>query len=97
VGHENRALHSCREFAARFPDSDDDPQATGVANLYASLRRVAETGVTESMPVQRYDTRDPDDGTWVTRYWRIENSAIKDDAGQVVYLLHLVAEVDAPT
>jgi PAS domain-containing protein len=79
-----------------FPDSSDDPQATGVANLYASLRRVAVTGETEAMPVQRYDTREPDTGAWQARYWQIQNSVIKDAAGRLVYLLHLVAEVAPP-
>ena len=79
-----------------FPDSSDDPQANGVANLYASLRRVAETGLREAMPVQRYDTRETNGGAWHARYWKIENSAIKDDTGRLAYLLHLVAEVDAP-
>lgn len=85
-----------RPLFAAFPDSGDDPQANGVANLYASLRRVAETGVSEAMPVQRYDTREPDTGAWRERYWAIENSAVKDDTGRLVYLLHLVAEVEAP-
>lgn len=85
-----------RPLFVAFPDSSDDPQANGVANLYASLRRVAETGVTEAMPVQRYDTRDPDTGAWCARYWQIENSVIKDDAGRLVYLLHLVGEVGPP-
>jgi len=84
-----------RPLFAAFPDRFDDPQANGVANLYASLRRVAETGVSEAMPVQRYDTRDPDDGTWRKRYWRIENSALKDEAGRLLYLLHLATEVHA--
>lgn len=86
-----------RPLFVAFPDSSDDPQATGVANLYASLRRVAETGVTETMPVQRYDTREPDTGAWRARYWQIENSAIKDASGRLVYLLHLVAEVEEPS
>ncbi len=85
-----------RPLFAAFPDSTEDPQANGVANLYASLRRVAETGVAESMPVQRYDTRDPDDGAWRERYWRIENRALTDESGRLLYLLHLVAEVGAP-
>jgi PAS domain-containing protein len=85
-----------RPLFVAFPDSADDPAANGVANLYASLRRVADSGVAESMPVQRYDTRHPDTGAWVERYWRIENSAIKDGSGRLVYLLHLVAEVPAP-
>ncbi|MGZ3274659.1 MAG: PAS domain-containing protein [Caulobacteraceae bacterium] len=85
-----------RPLFVAFPDSPDDRQADGVANLYASLRRVAETGVSETMPVQRYDTRDPVDGAWCERYWRIENSAVTDDSGRLLYLLHLVAEVDRP-
>jgi PAS domain-containing protein len=85
-----------RPLFVAFPDSADDPRANGVAKLYASLRRVAETGITESMPVQRYDTREPGAGTWRERYWKIENSAINDEFGRLVYLLHLVAEVDAP-
>ena len=85
-----------RPLFVAFPDSSDDPQADGVANLYASLRRVAETGVSESMPIQRYDTREPDGRAWRERYWQIENSAIKDRAGRLIYLLHLVAEAEAP-
>jgi PAS domain-containing protein len=85
-----------RPLFAAFPDSADDPQANGVANLYASLRRVAETGAAETMPVQRYDTRELEGGAWRERYWQIENSAIKDEAGRLVYLLHLVAEVGRP-
>lgn len=82
-----------RPLFAAFPERGDDPEANGVANLYASLRRVAETGASETMPVQRYDTRAPEDGAWVERYWRIENSALRDGSGRLVYLLHLVAEV----
>ncbi|QUD87492.1 hypothetical protein [Phenylobacterium montanum] len=84
-----------RPLFVAFPDGADDPQANGVANLYASLRRVAATGVAETMPVQRYDTREPDTGAWRARYWKIENSALVDDAGWLIYLLHRVAEVDS--
>lgn len=85
-----------RPLFVAFPDSADDPQANGVANLYASLRRVAETGQTETMPVQRYDTHDGEDGAWRARYWAIENRPLKDSDGRLLYLLHLVAEVDGP-
>jgi len=43
-----------------FPDNPDDPAATGVANLKASLRRVFETKQPDTMAVQKYDIRRPD-------------------------------------
>jgi hypothetical protein len=39
-------------------------QANGVANLHASLRRVAQTGASESMAGQRYDARELSEGGW---------------------------------
>ena len=85
-----------RPLFVTYPDSAENPLANGVANLYASLRRVAETGVAETMPVQRYDTREPGGGPWRERYWRIENSAITDGYRRLVYLLLLAVEVDGP-
>lgn len=77
-----------------FPDNPRDATANGVSNLYGSLRHVAETCRPHEMPVQRYDVRDGD-GEFVERYWRPVNSALTDDHGHVVYLLHEVEEVTA--
>ena len=38
-----------------FPDNPDDPQATGVRNLRASLDRVLENCAADAMAVQKYD------------------------------------------
>ena len=38
-----------------FPDNPDDPEATGVANLRASLERVRDRRVPDTMAVQKYD------------------------------------------
>ena len=43
-----------------FPDNPDDPQASGVRNLRASLDRVRHNGVPDTMPVQKYDVRKPE-------------------------------------
>src|ERR1043165_5673321 len=43
-----------------FPDNPDDPEATGVANLRASLERVLELGRPDTMAVQKYDIRRPE-------------------------------------
>jgi hypothetical protein len=38
-----------------FPDNPDDPEATGVANLRASLERVRARRLPDAMAVQKYD------------------------------------------
>src|SRR5438874_9637590 len=40
-----------------FPDNPDDPAATGVRNLRASLERVLRNKVSDTMAVQKYDMR----------------------------------------
>ena len=40
-----------------FPDSPDDPAATGTTNLMASLERALASRQPDRMPVQRYDRR----------------------------------------
>ncbi|MFO1082144.1 MAG: PAS domain-containing protein [Reyranellaceae bacterium] len=77
-----------------FPDNPDDPDADGVANLYASLRTAAETRRPHEMPVQRYDVRDAD-GHFVERHWRPLNSPVLDDDDGVIALLHQVEDVSA--
>lgn len=53
-----------------FPDNPNDPAATGMRNLAASLRRVLETGERDSMALQRYDVEVPGrPGEWEERYW----------------------------
>jgi PAS domain-containing protein len=77
-----------------FPDNPADPAADGVSNLFESLQRAAQTGAPHAMADQRYDVRDAN-GSFVTRYWRPLNTPVLDEAGQLVYLLHHVADVTA--
>src|SRR5262245_65091965 len=42
-----------------FPDNPDDPRATGVSNLRASLERVLRFRRPDVMAVQKYDVRRP--------------------------------------
>ena len=61
-----------------FPDNPDDPHASGVRNLHASLRQVLATKATHTMPVQKYDIRRPDEqgGGFEERYWSPVNSPL---------------------
>lgn len=75
-----------------FPDNPDEPEATGVSNLRASLCRVLEKKVSDTMAVQKYDVRRPD-GVFEERYWSPINSPVLGTDQQVQYIVHRVEEV----
>ncbi|MHB8512056.1 MAG: hybrid sensor histidine kinase/response regulator [Actinomycetota bacterium] len=77
-----------------FPDNPDDPSATGVANLRASLNRVSTKLVADSMAVQKYDIRRPEEegGGFEVRYWSPKNSPILD-GNKLAYIVHRVEDV----
>jgi len=76
-----------------FPDNPEDPAATGVANLRASLRRVLATRAADTMPVQKYDIRRPDAGGFEERYWSLFNAPVLGPGGDVVQIIHRVEDV----
>ena len=79
-----------------FPDNPDDPTATGVSNLRASLERVRETGRPDAMAVQKYDIRRPecDGGGFEERYWSPVNSPVfARDGAELAYIIHRVEDV----
>lgn len=77
-----------------FPDNPDDPSATGMRNLSASLQRVLETGERDSMALQRYDVEVPGrPGVFEKRYWSPVNSPVLDPDGGVALIAHRVLEV----
>ncbi|MFD7436767.1 PP2C family protein-serine/threonine phosphatase [Streptomyces sp. NPDC059861] len=77
-----------------FPDNPDDPAATGMRNLEASLRRVLATGARDTMALQRYDVESPGrPGQWEVRYWSPVNAPVLGQDGTVVLLVHRVEEV----
>ena len=78
-----------------FPDNPDDPAATGVNNLRASLQRVLDLGHGDSMPLQKYDIRRPaaEGGGFEERYWSPFNSPVPGVDGGVAYIIHRVEDV----
>ncbi len=75
-----------------FPDNPDDPSATGVSNLRASIDRALRTGVADTMAIQRYDVRRTD-GTFEERYWSPINSPVQGVDRRVEYIIHRVEDV----
>jgi signal transduction histidine kinase/DNA-binding response OmpR family regulator len=92
-----QATHTTRETLGRglfevFPDNPDDPAATGMSNLRASLDRVLATCRPDTMPVQKYDIRGPD-GAFAVKYWSPKNLPVLSPQGEVLYILHRVEDV----
>jgi len=75
-----------------FPDNPDDPNATGVSNLRASLDRVLRYRRPDAMAVQKYDVRRPDGG-FEERYWSPLNTPVLNQIGEVEWIIHRVEDV----
>ncbi len=91
------ATHTSRDSLGRglfevFPDNPDDPGATGMSNLRASLDRVLASRRPDTMAVQKYDIRAPD-GTFTAKYWSPKNLPVLSPQGEVRYVLHRVEDV----
>lgn len=78
-----------------FPDNPDDPHATGVTNLTASLNRVILHKTHDVMAVQKYDIRRPysEGGNFEERYWCLVNSPVFGSDRQLLYIIHSVEDV----
>jgi len=78
-----------------FPDNPDDPQATGVTNLRASLEHVLQSRMPDTMAVQKYDIRRPESegGGFEERHWSPMNSPVLAPNGSVAYIIHRVEDV----
>jgi len=76
-----------------FPDNPEDPEATGVRNLEASLERVLVAGEPDTMAIQKYDMRRPGGGCYEERYWNPVNTPVLGPDGEVRYIIHCVEDV----
>jgi signal transduction histidine kinase/CheY-like chemotaxis protein len=91
----DRATIMGRGIFEVFPDNPDDPGATGVSNLRASLDRVCRGRVADTMAVQKYDVQRPaaEGGGFEVRYWSPHNAPVLDSDGQLAYIIHRVEDV----
>jgi PAS domain S-box-containing protein len=80
-----------------FPDNPNDPDATGVSNLAASLERVVRNRAADTMAVQKYDVRRPEaeGGEFEERYWSPVNSPVVGHDGELRWIIHRVEDVTA--
>jgi signal transduction histidine kinase len=90
-------LTSEREILGRyifdvFTDNPNNPEATGVNNLSASLERVRVNRARHVMGVQRYDIRSPK-GDFEERYWLPINGPVLDQDNQLLWIVHRVEDI----
>src|SRR4030095_2198050 len=78
-----------------FPDNPNDPSATGVANLKASLKRVLQNKIPDAMAVQKYDIPIPQShgGGFEEKYWSPLNSPVLNSKSELIYIIHRVEDI----
>jgi PAS domain S-box-containing protein len=84
-----------RQLFDVFPDNPDDPGATGVANLRASLGRALSQRRPDQMAPQKYDIRRPEaeGGGFEERYWSPLNTPVFAAGGEIAYIIHHVEDI----
>lgn len=84
-----------RDMFDAFPDNPQDPTASGVRNLRASLERVLRHRTADTMAVQKYDIRRPEaeGGGFEERHWSPVNSPVFSPDRELVYIIHRVEDV----
>jgi PAS domain-containing protein len=77
-----------------FPDNPEDPGASGVRELTASLNKVLATGKPDAISLQKYDVERRDSpGQFAQRYWCPVQAPVFGPDGKVVLLVQCVEEV----
>jgi PAS domain S-box-containing protein len=78
-----------------FPDNPEEPGTTGVRNLGASLERVLQKRVPDTMAVQKYDIRKPREagGGFEERCWSQINTPVFRTDNEIAYIIHRVQDV----
>ena len=92
----SRAAIVGKQIFEAFPDNPGDPEATGVANLRASLERARRDLAADTMAVQKYDIRRPGDGgaeVFEVRYWSPVNVPVLGPGGSLTHIIHRVQDV----
>lgn len=75
-----------------FPENEETKKHDGAKTLSHSLNKVLDTKRRHVMPTIRYDLKTAD-GKFVQRWWRVTNSPILDEDGNVAYIHNSVEDI----
>lgn len=76
-----------------YTDNPENPLATGVKNLRASLETVLKTKKPHRMEIQRYDIFNPETKKFELKYWKPENIPVLDKNNNVTLIIHHVEDI----
>ena len=76
-----------------FPPQPDALDESGVSRVQRSFERARDTGLPDTMPLQKYDIADPATGQLVERFWSLISVPVLDDEGRTVLLLQRAEDV----
>ena len=78
-----------------FPDFPAATSADGVSNLTASFKKVEESALPDTLPLQRYATKPIGSAnkTFEERFWSVVNTPILANDGSVEFIVHRVEEL----
>ena len=83
-----------RHLFEAFPNNPDDPDASGVRDIAASLERVLATGKPDALSLQQYDVEVLDKpGQFAQRYWCPVNAPVFGPDGQLALIVQCVEEI----
>jgi PAS domain S-box-containing protein len=82
-----------RPIFEAFPGNPDDPEATGVSNVRASIEYVIAHRQPHTMAVQRYDVPRPDGGGFEEKYWSPIHTPVFGPNGKVAYVIQRPEDV----
>lgn len=78
-----------------FPDNPDLPGIEASKILLGSFQKVLETGKPDKLFRFRYDSKSSETGEFVEKYWNVENSPIRNERGEIKYILETIEDVTA--
>jgi PAS domain-containing protein len=83
-----------RHLFEAFPDNPEDPDASGVRGIAASLERVLANGKPDTLSLQQYDVEMLDNpGQFARRFWCPVNAPVFGPDGQLMLLVQCVEEI----
>ncbi|MBE7188013.1 SpoIIE family protein phosphatase [Jatrophihabitans endophyticus] len=80
------------DFLAAFPPPAESIGPDGRSELQVSLERVRETGVLDTLPVQKYPIAGPD-GVMTERHWLAVHVPVLDDDGRVRLIVQRTEDI----
>ncbi|HEY0896401.1 MAG TPA: PAS domain S-box protein [Sphingobacteriaceae bacterium] len=78
-----------------FPENSRDRVSNSIKNLKNSLMTVIATRSEHQMKIQKYDIPIRGRKDFQVKYWNPKNFPVLDERGELIYIMHTVADVTA--